>query len=420
MVRIIGKSLALPVLAWLGACTTVAIEPPMPAHLVPTAHAVPLVAYPGEVMLRAAPRKALLSMLPLDQRRRLCGSPEPEWPSHPVIRTVEVRPGGGPDSRSEPFALSVMQEAALLLGEEDATARMALLDQLDRWARGGALTEITVEAANSYYGLDRTLLPTIVAWSLARDTPGLAREQRERIDRWLRRLVRQRGELRPPQAAGDTTLRNNHYYLRASVSMAWGALTGDSAHFEEGIAAFDEALADMRADGSLPLETERGARALWYQRHAIASLVAIAEMAAVQGQDLYAREMEGRSLHRAIRFLLDGIADPRVVTAYAAVDHRPGIDQDPSYQDLSFLTRRGHGRHYMAWAEPYMARFPDRVESRRLHALLTEADPHFRPMLDDYSGGNMSCFFAPPIGEGALEAWKETGPLPDPSHEFAH
>ena len=36
----------------------------------------------------------------------------------------------------------------------------------------------------------------------------------------------------------------------------------------------------MRPDGSLPLETRRGARALWYQRHAIASLVVIAEIAA--------------------------------------------------------------------------------------------------------------------------------------------
>jgi hypothetical protein len=99
--------------------------------------------------------------------------------------------------------------------------------------------------------------------------------------------------------------------------MAWGALAGDDAYFREGLVAFDMALADMRADGSLPLETRRGSRALWYQRHAIASLVAIAEMGAVQGRNLYARERDGRSLHTAVRFLLDAIDDAGLVRRYA-------------------------------------------------------------------------------------------------------
>ena len=64
-----------------------------------------------------------------------------------------------------------------------------------------------------------------------------------------------------------------------------------------------------RCAGRQPaLETARGSRALSYQRHAIASLVAIAEMAASQGYDLYGMEGEdGQSIHRAIEFLLDGI-----------------------------------------------------------------------------------------------------------------
>jgi poly(beta-D-mannuronate) lyase len=180
--------------------------------------------------------------------------------------------------------------------------------------------------------------------------------------------------------------------------MAWGALVGEDSYFREGFAAFEEALSDMRADGSLPLETERGARALWYQRHAIASLITVAEIAAAQGYDLYALEEDGRSLHTAVRFLLDAIDNPALVEPYAAADYKPGTAQDPEDQDLSFLAARGHGRHYMAWAEFYMARFPDREESRRLLALLERKDPDFRPMIDDYSGGNTTCFVARPAG----------------------
>ena len=191
------------------------------------------------------------------------------------------------------------------------------------------------------------------------------------------------------------TQRNNHHYLRGSVDMAWGALTGDDRRFQAGIEAYRDALADMRPDGSLPLETERGARALWYQRHAIASLVVIAEIAANQGLDLYGLQTDGRDIHGAIRFLLDAIEEPAKVLPYAAANSNPGTDSGPGDQDLSFLDQRGHDRHYMAWVEIYAARFPDRPESKRLLALLARTDPDFRPMIDDYSGGATTCFFAP-------------------------
>jgi poly(beta-D-mannuronate) lyase len=200
--------------------------------------------------------------------------------------------------------------------------------------------------------------------------------------------------LSPPE--GSVTRRNNHFHLRGSVDIAWGALMGDARLFATGVAAYREALAAMRHDGSLPLETARGARALWYHRHSIASLVVIAEIAANQGLDLYAEADDGRDLHGAIRFLLDAIDDPTRVHPFAAANVNPGTDRDPADQDLTFLDRRGHGRHYMAWVEIYAAQFPDRAESRRLLELLARADPGFRPMLDEYSGGAATCFFARP------------------------
>ena len=101
----------------------------------------------------------------------------------------------------------------------------------------------------------------------------------------------------------------------------------------------------MRADGSLPLETARGARALWYQRHAIASLVAIAEIAAVQGYDLYALSADGRSLHQAVEFLARGLAEPALVLPYAAANEKPG--------ELRQLP--GPGSHLPAASRPWAA-----------------------------------------------------------------
>ena len=55
-----------------------------------------------------------------------------------------------------------------------------------------------------------------------------------RLSRWLKRLSELRGPDRPSPYARDATARNNHLYLRASVSMAWGALVGDKPSFRQG------------------------------------------------------------------------------------------------------------------------------------------------------------------------------------------
>jgi poly(beta-D-mannuronate) lyase len=316
-------------------------------------------------------------------------------PDLPPVRRLRAL-ADGPDNASEPFAWAVMTEGAAAFAGDPA-ARSALLALLDRWAQGAGLTQLEKGTANSYYALDRTLLPTLVSFSLVRDDPALEPARRDRIERWLAQVARLRGPDHRLPGPHEATARNNHYYLRASVSMAWGALTGDDQAFREGIDAYRQALADMQPDGSLPLETARGARALWYQRHALASLVTIAEMAATQRIDLYGEAAAGgRTIHTAVGFLLDAIEDPRRVWAYAQADEKPGSDADYRDQELDFLVRRGHGRHYMAWAEMYLARFPSRPESRRLLGLLARADPNFRPMVDDYSGGDATCFFARP------------------------
>jgi poly(beta-D-mannuronate) lyase len=240
------------------------------------------------------------------------------------------------------------------------------------------------------------LLPTIVAYSLVRDHADWKKAERSEVERWLNRLVRLRGIKRPGASLGPTSLVNNHRYLNNSVDMAWGALRGDDTLFRQGIESFLIALTQMRADGSLPLEVARGAKALWYQRQAIASLVTIAEMAAVQGYDLYAMEIEGRSLHRAIDFLARAIDQPDIVLRYARANRRPGEFRNYLVQDRTFMVQRGHERHYMAWTEAYRARFPTRATTRRLVSLLDQYQADRRPMIDEFSGGNMTCFFALP------------------------
>jgi poly(beta-D-mannuronate) lyase len=347
------------------------------------------VTQPGEVLVQRAAREQVLAALPRSEVEAWCGTSTRRWPVHGVSQNVYngQQPG-------ETFAWTMMTGAAAAFALDDAAARRGVIDNLTRWARANALSQFKKNpAASMYYNLDRTLFPTIVAFSLVRDRPEFDPADRRVVERWLDHLVDRRGPGRP-RDPDRMSSRNNHGYLSDSVTMAWGIVRGDDDLFRVGVARFLDALDQMRPDGSLPLETARGARALYYQRHAISSLVAIAEMAAAQGYDLYRLEAESRgSLERAIEFLLDGIEDPTVVLPYAEENWNPGPDRDYLIQDLGFMVRRGHGRHYMAWTDAYVARFPGSPTGRRLHRLLAEFEVR-RPLIDEFSGGNMSCLFA--------------------------
>lgn len=356
-----------------------------------------VVRHPGRVVVDPTRRRAALAPIAEPELAQLCGTRRSSWPSYKAV--TRVRPPGDPGEdvpSAAPFTLTVMQQAARALGAGDPIARRELVGLLDRWAKGRGLSKLDPGSTGEVYSLNRALLPLISSFAIVSEAPEMDPARRARIEAWLGGLV----QSRPPPGGGDpdrVTSANNHLYLHASVDMAWGALRGDHTMFRRGIEAYRRALRDMREDGSLPLETMRGARALWYQRHALASLVTIAELAAQQGYDLYGLEIDGASIHRGIGFLLDAIADPATVWPYARTDFNPGTAAPWREQDLTFLQRRGANRHYMAWTEPYLARFPERAESRRLILLLrATGGDRFRPLLDDYSGGNTSCFYADP------------------------
>ncbi len=355
-----------------------------PPLIVPATELAPsqfVVSRPGLVLVDPVARRQVLDQLPQEDRDALCGPARQKWPEHGVQRNIS-----GDEQVAQTLALTMMEAGARYLATGDPMARDAIVDNLHRFAKKEAFSRLVEPVTvNHFYNLDRTLLPIITSFALVRNDPELDPAEVEAITAWLDHLVRWRGPAREMDPT-KVSSRNNHRYLRDSVTMAWGAASGDNALFFTGIDRFRLALEQMRDDGSLPLETDRGAEALFYQRHAIASLVAIAEMAAVQGYDLYAlRNSSGHDLHRIVGFLTDAIADPALIAQYT-----------PEPQYLGFLDRRGHERHYMAWFEAYRARFPGSAITLQLEAQIEADGAYDEPLLDEYAGGALTCLLAPP------------------------
>jgi hypothetical protein len=224
-------------------------------------------------------------------------------------------------------------------------------------------------------------------WPTLREDPALAPSDRELIDNWIAtRLV-------PPFPVPDF-FPNDLGEFGDSIAMADAIRHSDHATFALGIQRFYGSLYQMRPDGSFPLSARLSACSTAYSNADISHLVSIAEMAATQGYDLYHWNVDGKTLETAINFLLDARDNPAILYQYsragggACFEGSPG---DPPDFDLVF----GSGnRVNLAWAEPYLARFPFSATAARLRKILgsnVAATPF--PLMTSLTGLNATCAF---------------------------
>jgi poly(beta-D-mannuronate) lyase len=167
-----------------------------------------------------------------------------------------------------------------------------------------------------------------------------------------------------------TDNRNNHAYWAGLAVAATGDTVGDPALVAWGLRQAEVGITQIRPDGTLPLEMERGARALHYHLFALTPLVMLAEIGLRHGAKLYAARHG--ALRRLAERALAGLDDP----AWFAV--RAGAPQDAP----------GHlPPEDVAWMEPYYARFRDPGLEPWLDRL--------RPVRSARLGGDVTAQFAP-------------------------
>ena len=371
-----------------------------------TAEPSSLVIHPGRVLVDVDTRRAAISNWPRAERDRLC--PPAEGAAPGPIAGVGVLTRSAETQATYQFAHWVASHAGAWLAGQNPSILEQGVAAIHAWAAVDALAQEpvvpTVRPATRIYPVRKALATLVPSWAILRTGLASSDRRRQDIDTWLDRRVRQvdrntrtSGLAKPCRTnpgfpdVGDSDC-NNHRYLRDAVVMMQAAAIGDERAFARGLARFRTALEQMRPDGSLPYETMRGARALWYQSHAIASLTLIARTAATQGQDLFSMRLRGRSLDLAVRFLSRAMADQVLVWPYADRDLKSRSLRSARDQDLSFLTRRG-SQHPLAWTEAWWSHSADvdQAIDRLMPARRRMAD---RPLFDLLVGGNATCLWA--------------------------
>lgn len=304
----------------------------------------------------------------------------------PIARLATTE-GYGTDNSAEPFAWYLMVTGGRALAGDTASAE-ALKNALLTWARAGAFTQSDDEH-DTYYALKRVMLPLTVNYAIIYDS--LSDEERETINHWADPIIRKLDKV----FDGEVD-HNNHRYLADSVLMAWGALVGDEDLYHKGTTRFRIALEQANDQGGLPLETRRGARAQWYMRQTLADLTVMAEIARQNGDDLYHMDVGKKNFDLLLTYFLNTVRNPLIGLAESAQNYKPGPSNDYFNPDMGMLQRRPQKRHYMAFAEAYLRRNALSFPAMRLKQLMRETGFNDRPLIDDFAGGNTTCFFWDP------------------------
>jgi hypothetical protein len=115
--------------------------------------------------------------------------------------------------------------------------------------------------------------------------------------------------------AGKQT--NNHHYWRGLAAVATGVISSDDDLFNWGIGVYKQGIDELDQRGALPQEMARHERAIHYQSFALQPLTPLASFAERQHVPLYQyRSPTGRTVHDAVNFLGEALADPGIIKAY--------------------------------------------------------------------------------------------------------
>jgi hypothetical protein len=296
----------------------------------------------------------------------------------PSIRALAATPVASRAPRD--FARALNVSAYRLLLDQDMTRAARDIAALRAHADRNAWMTSDPKSSTAGPVIDG-MGPLLPAWQILRQASVATDADRAAIDAWL---------VRAAGVADAHPGLNSAGTFRGANDMLLGLMVGDPGRYRRGLeSGFYAQLGAMRADGSFPMETDRGLTALENTSRNIGLLVYSARIAESQGQDVYGAEVEGRGLDDAIGFLLRAADDNSLVDVYAAANRNPSRDHPvfrPGAQVDPFRSSATRG-----WIILYAARFPDAPLTK---ALLARVEPS-RRLSNDIVGGYVTCYDSP-------------------------
>jgi poly(beta-D-mannuronate) lyase len=263
-------------------------------------------------------------------------------PTHSIVDPVRMEAYKRSADPVKAVGLALVHEADVYRTTGSRAAAECALKEMISLAQQGALTG-KMSSGQAYYVQGWIAGAIAIAFLKIRETGLATPEQATLIGAWLERI----GQVTRSWYDEHVTAGNNHLYWAGVEVAAIGVAANNRKDFDWGVATYENGVAQIKSDGTLPLEMDRGVRALHYHLYALAPLVLLAEFGEANGMDLYSAH--NGAIHLLARTSIAGIADPSIFVAATGkqqeVEHPVTGDQ-------------------IGWAPPYLRRFPDATLAR--------------------------------------------------------
>ncbi len=291
----------------------------------------------------------------------------------PVIK-VDAPSGYGLDNRFM-YALNNFENFKRPCGGGNVEACENVKRVILDWAKADAAQRIGAANHEAKHWNDTLTVnlwiasPMMAGYSFAKQRITVPQEEDKIIKEWFKKIVKKNQHLmyelnkykQGTQATGVPRSAHNHALSSAISHMQLGILLNDNKLFRKAFKNYEYAIKFQRKDGSMPIETRRGGRAMFYQGRAMTALTTIAIIAENQGYNIWDYDHKGKNFHNIVKFFIDFTENNEIVFKYAKEMKAPGPAKDYKRQDLD-----GSSSSHWGWLSAYATRFPNHENIQRL------------------------------------------------------
>ena len=254
----------------------------------------------------------------------------------PVLK-VEAPSGYGLDNRFD-HAKSKFEDFSFPCGSGNVEACQNVKRVILEWAKANAAQRTGPSDGEGRHWNDTLTVnlyiasPMMAAYSFAKQVIEVTEAEDKIIKDWFKKIVKKNKHLMYEYsnyksgsgAAGTPKRAHNHALSSAMSHMQLGILLKDDKLFRTAFKNFEAAIKYQRKDGSMPIETRRGGRAMFYQARAMNALAVIAIIAENQGHNVWDYEHKGKNYHNIVKFFIDFTENNEIVFEYAKSMKHPG------------------------------------------------------------------------------------------------
>ena len=247
---------------------------------------------------------------------------------------------------------------------------------------------------DTFWNLRDTITNIIITYGVLSELNIFTPEEKKIAHDWLEYLVAASASQGHDDGSNEGMPAGTHTEMqRTLVYTLWGSVSGNDKYFQAGIKGFYAALINTRKDGSHKFEvrnvkdaSKRNKRALKKMNQVVGAMVMIAEIAKLQGYDLYEIKTKKKvDLHKMIEFLSKGWSDKNIKLKHLVSKN----------QDIGFAYKFSGSMTSIAWVIPYLSNNFDTNGNKIINEWLEALPSDRKKFVNDFGfGGSQACYYA--------------------------